>query len=172
MSLFKFFFFTLCAVFLVTLLSCSGGGRYTFSRDDCSLLKTVPDSCLIDTLGIIGTIFPKNYSYTPWDSADATPVSTWTPAPRDIIRAERIFQAEASRTHPCLDSNTFKFYRQYIGQGSGNVILIHGIRKSHEIDFCGRRSFWINIYENDCSTFDAEVDLYSEYCTVEVKGSY
>lgn len=172
MSRLKNYFFTFCAVFPITLLSCIAGGRYTFSRDDCSMLKTIPDSCLIDTMGIIGTIFPKNYSSAASDPANATPVSTWTPAPSDIIRAERIFQAEACRTNPCLDSNTYKFYRQYIGQGSGNVILIHGIRKSHEIDFCGHRSFWINIYDNDCSTFDAEVDLLSEYCTVEVKGSY
>jgi hypothetical protein len=172
MSRFKHYPSLFCTAVCLTLFSCIASGRYSFSQDDCSLLKTVPDSCLVDTLGIIGTIFPKNYSYTPSDPEDATPVSTWTPAPHDIIRAERIFLAEASRTHPCLDSNTYKFYRQYIGQGSGNVILIHGIRKSHEIDFCGRRSFWINIYENDCSTFDAEVDLYSEYCTVEVKGNY
>ena len=158
--------------FLVPFLSCAFIGQHAFSEDECLALRTVPDSCLIDTMGIVGTIFPKYYSYTSPDSFDATPVSTWTPAISDIIRAERIFQVEASRIHPCLDSNQQKFYRQYIGQGSGNVILIHGIRKSHEIDFCGYRSFWINIYDNDCSTFDAEVDLRSEYCTVEVKGYY
>jgi hypothetical protein len=158
--------------FLALFLSCAYSSRYAFSQDECRTLKTMPDSCLVDTLGIVGTIFPKNNSYATSESYDATPVSTWTPSIRDIIRAERIFQNTARRTHPCLDSNVQKFYRQYIGQGSGNVILIHGIRKSHEIDFCGHRSFWINIYDNDCSTFDAEVDLYSEYCTVEVKGAY
>jgi hypothetical protein len=157
---------------LLASLSCGAGGRASFSKEECASLKTVPDSGLVDTLGIVGTIFPKNYSYPSTDSTTSTPVSTWTPTLRDIIRAERIFQVEALSTHPCLDSNTRKFYRQYIGQGSGNVILIHGIRKSHEINFCGCRSFWINIYENDCSTFDAEVDLVSEYCTVEVKGEY
>jgi hypothetical protein len=159
-------------VCVLILLTCSSSRRLSFSSDECAQLQMVPDSCLIDTLGIVGTIFPKNYTCVASDSVIATPVSTWTPTKQDIVNAERIFQAEAIRTHPCLDSNTYKFYRQYIGQGSGNVLLIHGIRKSHEIDFCGRRSFWINVYENDCSTFDAEVDLNSEYCTVEVKGSY
>ncbi|MBN2038008.1 MAG: hypothetical protein JW768_14805 [Chitinispirillaceae bacterium] len=160
----------LLSLFMAAGICCSSSQRFSLTSEDCACLKTVPDSCLVDTLGIVGTIFPKNYSYTSHDSMQSTPVSTWTPTKRDVIRAERIFQRHAANQYACLDSNEKKYYRQYIGQGSGNVILIHGIRKSHDIHLCGCRSFWINIYENDCSTFDAEIDIISAYCTIEVKG--
>ncbi|MBN1128874.1 MAG: hypothetical protein JXA71_07805 [Chitinispirillaceae bacterium] len=154
------------------LLSCSHSVRHTLSQEECARLVTVPDSCLVDTIGITGTIFPSKYSYPSIDSTTLPPVSTWTPTHQDVLKAERIFQAEAAGAHHCLDSNVQNFYRQYIGQGNGNIILIHGIRKSHEIHLCGHRSFWINVYDNDCSTFDAEVDLLGGSCTIDVKSDY
>jgi hypothetical protein len=120
----------------------------------------------------VGAIFPKNYSYPSSDSTTIAPVGTWTPTRRDVMRAERIFQAEAAGSYACLDSNARYFYRQYVGVGGGTIILIHGIRKSHDINLCGHRSFWINVYENECSVFDAEVDLLSGSCTIAIKNEY
>jgi hypothetical protein len=154
------------------LLSCGHGLRYNLSHEECACLDTVPDSCFVDTLGIVGAIFPKNYSYPSPDSSIIPPTSTWTPKHREILKAERIFQAEAAGAYSCLDSNVQNFYRQYLGLGSGTTILIHGIRKSHDIPLCGHRSFWINVYESECSTFDAEVDLISESCSIVINTDH
>jgi hypothetical protein len=150
---------------VLAAVSCATGIK-GLSSDECATLKTVPDSCSIDTLGITGTIFPKDYVY-PADSKTLNPVSTWTPTKNDIMIAEEIFQRNAKQ-QPCLDSNTHKFYRQYAGQGIGNLVLIHGVRKSHDVTICGCRSFWINMYETRCSAFDALVNIRTDYCQITI----
>lgn len=144
-----------------------------FTREECAQLKATPDSCIVDTLGIIGTIFPKGYSggRASGNTNEEGPAGTWTPSKEEVLLAEKIFQAEAPKRNRCLDSNAARFYRQYAGRGHGNMILIHGIRKSHDVTFCGCRSFWINIYEEGCSVFDAEVNLQTGACYVQVKES-
>ena len=150
---------------LLSALSCSSGIK-GFTTEECAKLKPVPDVYLIDTLGITGTIFPTGYDY-PQDLKNRAPVSTWTPSRSDIMIAERIFQQKAKQ-YPCLDSNKVHFYRQYAGQGIGNLVLIHGVKKSHEVTICGCRSFWINMYDTPCSVFDALVNLRTDYCAIRI----
>jgi hypothetical protein len=158
------------AVFSAFILSCAlSGGSANLSHEDCERLTSSPDSCIIDTLGILGTIFPKNDTIQ-GDSSDNGPMSTWTPAKPEIMLAEQIFKRCIKNSFRCIDTGYTSFYRQYAGRGQyNNTILIHGIRMSKEVTICGARSFWINIYETGCSIFDATIDIRLGTCDIVLK---
>lgn len=155
------------------ILSCAiTGGNRGLSNADCEKLTSSPDSCIIDTLGILGTIFPKNDTLSAGLS-DSGPKSTWTPSKPEIMVAEQIFRRCIKNGFRCIDTGYTSFYRQYAGKGDyKNTILIHGIRMSKEVTICGARSFWINIYETGCSVFDATVDIRLGTCEIELKEDF
>jgi hypothetical protein len=146
----------------------SGSSEY-LSNEDCERLTSSPDSCNIDTLGILGTIFPK-HDGNQIDPSDSGPQSTWTPSRHEIMQAEQIFKRCIKNGYRCIDSGYTKFYRQYAGKGEyKSTILIHGIRMSKEVTICGVKSFWINIYDTGCSIFDANIDIHLGTCEIEIK---
>jgi len=161
---------TLALACAVVLFSCASTSQEYLSAEDCDRLESVPDSCVIDTLGILGAIFPKGYVYQ-GDSALSGPYSTWTPSRADIMLAEQIMRRRAKTQYRCIDEDYTRFYRQYAGRGQyNNCVLIHGIRMSKQITICGKKSFWINIYQTGCSIFDAFVDIRLGTCDVVFQG--
>lgn len=160
---------TLIAAFFAVLVSCAVTGRQYLSQEDCERLTSPPDSCIIDTLGILGTIFPRNNGPKD-DSSNNGPRGTWTPSKQEVLVAEQIFKRCIKNGFRCIDSGYTSFYRQYAGRGDyKNAILIHGIRMSKEVTLCGSRSFWINIYDTGCSIFDATVDIRLGTCEIVLK---
>jgi hypothetical protein len=169
----RFFAFnTFIVILSVILLSCASSSlpsREYLSHEDCERLATVPDSFTVDTLGIVGTIFPPEYT-APGDSTNRGPYSTWTPSKKEILLAEQIFKRHIKNNFRCIDSGYASFYRQYAGRGVyNNCILIHGIRMSRESTICGYRSFWINIYDSGCSIFNAMVDITLGTCVIDLE---
>jgi hypothetical protein len=165
--------FTGCAsiaILFAFLLSCAiPGGSQFLSHEDCEKLTAAPDSSIIDTLGILGTIFPVNFSQQ-GDSTNSGPHSTWTPSKAEVLAAEQILKRCIKTGFRCIDTGYTSFYRQYAGRGEyKNSILIHGIRMSKQVTICGAKSFWINIYETGCSIFDATVDIRLGTCDIVLK---
>jgi hypothetical protein len=157
------------ALFAFSLSCAFHGGSPNLSHEDCERLTSAPDSCIIDTLGILGMIFPKNNG-TKSDSSDSGPYSTWTPSKQEVLAAEQIFKRCIKNGFRCIDTAYASFYRQYAGRGEyKNSILIHGIRMSKEVTICGAKSFWINIYESGCSIFDATIDIQLGSCEIVLK---
>lgn len=162
-------YLSICAI-TASIVSCAIAGREQYlSHEDCEKLTSSPDSSIIDTLGILGTIFPANDSARV-GSSDSAPHSTWTPTKPEIMLAEQIFKRYVRNSFRCIDTGYTSFYRQYAGKGDyKSTILIHGIRMSKEVTICGARSFWINIYETGCSIFDATVDIRLGTCEIVLK---
>jgi hypothetical protein len=157
------------ALIAAIIASCALTGHQYLSHEDCDKLATAPDSCSIDTMGIVGTIFPVNYTFQT-DSAQSGPYSSWTPTKKDVMLAEQILKRFVKKHFSCIDSGYTSFYRQYAGRGQyNNCVLIHGIRMSKQETICGSRSFWINIYETGCSIFDATIDIRLGTCEIVLK---
>ena len=86
------------------------------------------------------------------------------------MRAEEIFHARASREFRCIDSNYTSFFRQYTGGGlRRDIVFIQGMWKSHDATFSEYHSVWINIYEGECSPFEAVVNIHSGDCVITIK---
>jgi hypothetical protein len=153
---------------LIASCAITGGGQI-LSHEDCAKLTSAPDSCIVDTLGILGTIFTKRDSM-PRDSSENEPHGTWTPSRSDVMLAEQIFKRCLKNGFRCIDTGYTSFYRQYAGTGDfKSSVLIHGVRMSKEVTICGARSFWINIYESGCSIFDATIDIRLGTCSIVLK---
>jgi hypothetical protein len=159
---------------LTTLLTagivCSPAPLGNFSYKDCLQQKTIPSDCLIDTLGILGVIATSDSSLKSTLMPGNSPASSWTPNKADVLRAEEIFRYHAAREYRCIDSNYTSFFRQYTGRGlRHDIVLIQGTKKSHDATFSGYHSVWVNIYEGECSLFEAVVNIRNGDCVISVK---